>query len=289
MPHEQQPFELTYPGEPGRIVRGRLVRPDGDGGGGGGRPLPWVLVLHGFKGFMDWGFFPLLARRLADAGLAAVLFNTSGSGIGADLESFTEEGAFARGTLSRQLEDIALVRGHVLGGAFAGLELSRAGLFGHSRGGGMGLVHAAETGAYRAVVTWAAMDDADRYGDAVKAAWRRAGMLPVVNSRTGQVLGISVEVLDDFERHRGRFDIPAACARLAAPTLLLHGAEDESVDPRALDRLAAALPRGEALCLPGAGHTFGATHPLGKPTADLELALEKSVAWFQAHLLGGGL
>jgi dienelactone hydrolase len=284
VPHAQQPFELDYPGEPGRIVRGRLVRPDGSRSGAA---LPWVLVLHGFKGFMDWGFFPELARRLADAGLAAVLFNTSGSGIGADLESFTEEAAFARGTLSRQLEDIARVREHVLSGAFDGLDLGRAGLFGHSRGGGMGLVHAAETGAYRAVVAWAAMDDADRYGGAVKAAWRRAGMLPVVNTRTGQVLGLSVEVLDDFERHRERFDIPAACARLAAPTLLLHGAEDESVDPAALDRLAAALPRGEAIRLPGAGHTFGATHPLGKPTPDLELALEKSVAWFLAHLLGG--
>ena len=29
-----------------------------------GVPLPHVLILHGFKGFMHWGFFPELSRRL---------------------------------------------------------------------------------------------------------------------------------------------------------------------------------------------------------------------------------
>lgn len=288
MAHAQIPFELAWQDEPERpVIRGRVVLP--------GPPetarsaWPWVLVLHGFKGFMDWGFFPVLARRLADAGLAAVLFNTSGSGIGPDLESFTEEEAFARATLSSQLEDVARVREHVRSGAFPGLDLDRAGLFGHSRGGGLGLVHAAEDGGYRAVVTWSAIDDADRYGASVKASWRRAGALPIPNLRTGQVLRLDVSVLDDFEAHRERFDIPAAGRRLRAPALLLHGGADESVDPSALERLAAAVPGAEAVLVPGAGHTYGATHPLADPDslpADLELALEKTVDWFGAHLQG---
>lgn len=298
MPHAQVPFELSWhdePERPERVIRGRVVLP---GPLGGSRPgsapasaggWPWVLVLHGFKGFMDWGFFPVLAHRLADAGLAAVLFNTSGSGIGPDLESFTEEEAFAEATLSKQLEDVARVREHVRSGAFEGLDPDRAGLFGHSRGGGLGLVHAAEDGGYRALVTWSAIDDADRYGPAVKASWRRAGALPIPNLRTGQVLRLGVSVLDDFERHRERFDIPAACGRLRAPALLLHGGDDESVDPRALERLGAALPGADTLLVPGAGHTFGATHPLEDPTslpADLELALDRTIAWFRAHLQG---
>ena len=31
-------------------------------------PRPAVVVLHGFKGFKDWGMFPPLADRLARAG-----------------------------------------------------------------------------------------------------------------------------------------------------------------------------------------------------------------------------
>ena len=285
MPLERTPFELTYPGEPGRVVRGRVVRPASADG-----PLPWVLVLHGFKGFMDWGFFPVLARRLAESGLATVLFNTSGSGIGPDLESFTEEEAFATATLSRQLEDTERVRAFVTGGGVEGLDLDRAGLYGHSRGGGLGLIHAAECGAYRALATWSAIDDADRYGDAVKAAWRREGSLPIVNTRTGQVLRLDVEVLEDFERHRDRFDIPAACGRISAPTLALHGAEDESVPPTALERIGGALRNPRTHLVPDAGHTFGAVHPLQDDPlpGPLTFALDETVAWLTRHLGGPG-
>ena len=293
-----EPFELRLESSPDRVVRGRAVYP-GEPEGAPATSHPWVLVLHGFKGFMDWGFFPLLAERLAGAGIASVLFNTSGSGIGPDLESFTEQEAFARATLSRQLEDIERVRAHALSGALRGLDPARAGLFGHSRGGGLGLVHAAEAGGYRALVTWAALDDADRYDDASKVAWRRDGSLPIVNSRTGQVLRLDVEVLDDFEANRARFDIPAACGRLAAPTLLLYGSGDESVHPSALGRLWDALPNGEAHLVPGAGHTFGAVHPLPRDphgpaggrvglADELELALGKTVAWFARWLQGNG-
>jgi hypothetical protein len=44
-------------------------------------PRPAVLILHGFKGFKDWGMFPPFAERLARAGFTAVSFNVSGSGV----------------------------------------------------------------------------------------------------------------------------------------------------------------------------------------------------------------
>ncbi len=55
----------------------------------GGEPAPGVLIVHGFKGFKDWGMFPLMAERLAEAGFAACRFNLSGSGIGEDGETFS--------------------------------------------------------------------------------------------------------------------------------------------------------------------------------------------------------
>src|SRR5512143_489800 len=44
-------------------------------------PRPAVLIVHGFKGFKDWGMFPPLADRVARAGFTAVSFNLSGSGV----------------------------------------------------------------------------------------------------------------------------------------------------------------------------------------------------------------
>jgi len=49
--------------------------------GGRESSRPAVVVVHGFKGFKDWGMFPRLAERLAQAGFSAVSFNMSGSGV----------------------------------------------------------------------------------------------------------------------------------------------------------------------------------------------------------------
>src|SRR5688500_243192 len=54
--------------------------------GGRTSPRPAVVVMHGFKGFKDWGMFPPLADRLAQAGFTAVSFNASGSGVDASTE-----------------------------------------------------------------------------------------------------------------------------------------------------------------------------------------------------------
>ncbi|HVS10842.1 MAG TPA: alpha/beta hydrolase [Planctomycetota bacterium] len=274
------PFQIDYEHEPGRLVRGRTVLPGGD------QPLPWVLIVHGFKGFMDWGFFPELARRLAGRGVATVAFNTSGSGIGADLETFSEERAFESDTLSRQLEDLDRVRSRALSGALGRLDPARAGLFGHSRGGGIAILHAAEHGDYRALATWAAVSTFDRYDEATLDLWRREGRLRVHNARTGQDLYVGVQALDDLLQNRERLDIAAACARLPTPALFVHGEQDESVPVSSLDALLAACAVARALRVPGAGHTLGARHPLAAIPPELHRVLETTSDWFERHLSG---
>ena len=280
---ERTGFELGYEGEPARRVRGRVHRPRGVAG-----ELPWVLVLHGFKGFYGWGFFPLLCDRLAAKGLAAVTFNTSGSGVGPDGESFSELEAFRRDTLSRQLEDVERVRALALSGELGALSATRRGLFGHSRGGGMALVHAAEDGGYRGVATWAALDGFDRWDEATKALWRRTGEIEVLNARTGQQLPMGVEMLEDFERNAARFDVLTSVGRLESPLLLVHGSEDPVVSASAGRALEAAARRADPLVLvEGEGHTLGATHPLERVGEALEGALETTTSWLERRLREG--
>ena len=90
---DTRPFAITDPAEPGRRIQGRVHLPEGTEESGA--ELPYVLMLHGFKGFMDWGFFPELARRLVLQGIAAVPFNFSGSGVAEDPLAITDDEAFA--------------------------------------------------------------------------------------------------------------------------------------------------------------------------------------------------
>ena len=48
------------------------------------------------------------------------------------------------------------------------------------------------------------------------------------NARTGQVLPLYPDVLDDIERNADSLDIEAAAGRIAVPWLIIHGTEDES-------------------------------------------------------------
>ena len=227
---DSQLFEITDCG-PSRIIRGRIERPRAHANSRD--RLPHVILLHGFKGFMDWGFFPDISRRIARRGMIAVRFNMSGSGIGRDLETFSDLEAFAHNTYSRELEDLERVRAWIAqsaaAGAFTEIDASRAALLGHSRGGGIALLHAAEHPELRSVVTWAAIANVDRFDDATKAQWRAQGFVVIHNARTGDDLRLDLDVLDDVEANREGLDIVAACRRMRVPTLLIHGLADEAV------------------------------------------------------------
>lgn len=275
----QTSFEIAYEDEPTRVIRGMVERPDEAGEG----PLPWVLLMHGFKGFMDWGFFPLLSCGLASAGFQVVRFNQSGSGVGADGADFSDLEGFAKDTYGRQLEDTARVHELTVSGELGAVEAERAGLFGHSRGGGMGIVHASEH-AYRGLVTWAAIDNADRFDDATKASWREQGFVVIKNARTGQDMRMDLGGLLDLEANIERYDILAAAAQVEAQVQLIHGDADESVDVSAAVRLEKAFPNARKSILKGAGHTFGATHPLRELPDSLAQALASTTEHFLLHL-----
>jgi hypothetical protein len=60
---ESIPFTLKLAA--GRTLHGFVDRSNHPG------RRPTVVICHGFKGFMEWGFFPHLAQLLADRGLTA--------------------------------------------------------------------------------------------------------------------------------------------------------------------------------------------------------------------------
>ena len=258
----------------GEPIHGDLRLPDAPG------PHPVVVVCHGFKGFKDWGFHPWLGARLAGAGLAAVHFNFSRNGVRAADGDIEDLEAFARNTLSIERDDLDTVLDAVLAGTLApSLDPSRLALLGHSRGGGIALLGAAERREAKALVTWASVSHFDRIGDeAVLAEWRRTGAFEVVNSRTGQKLPMGVAFLDDVLANLERLDLAAAAGRVRVPWLLAHGRADETVPFAEAEALRAASGgRALLLALDGAGHTFGAVHPFAGETAGLEEAASATV------------
>lgn len=250
------------------------------------RPRPAVLVLHGFKGFKDWGMFPPLAERLAKAGFTAVSFNLSGSGVD-DTGEFVFPDRFARATFSGDLRDVGTVLEAVATGALGVTPPSSIGFLGHSRGGGLGVLAAAADPRIAALVTWAAISSVNRYSQEEVTAWRASGTLDVVNSRTGQVLPMLTDALDDALAHGATsLNIRAAASRLAVPWLIVHGAADAVVPLAEAEALhAAGGPGTELLTVPDAGHTFGAVHPWQGPTPAFTGVVDASTRFLSKQLL----
>ena len=265
-------MQFAIDSDEGLPIRGDLDRPNAP-------PRALAVIVHGFKGFKDWGFFPWLAQRLAQHRVAACRFNMSRSGIGDDPETFGRLDLFAGDTYSIQLADLRTVVRY----AQAQLPGIPTFLLGHSRGGGIALLGAADVPRLHGVIVWSPIARADRWDEATKKQWRESGVIDVVNQRTKQVMQMSTSILDDYEQHRESLDILAATERLVPPLLVIHGGQDESVPP-AEGRLIASRTRESSLAIiERASHTFNAIHPLVNVPFELLLAAELSAHFALAH------
>jgi dienelactone hydrolase len=273
---------LVLENDEGLAVRCDVRTPPGPG------PFPVVVVLHGFKGFKDWGMFPPTCERLAAAGLASVAMNASRNGIGAgDPCDLTELDSFARDTPRRQVADVRLVVDAIASGAAGpGLDPARIGLLGHSRGGAVVVLAAAADPRVRALVTWAGVASLDRWTERAKEGWRRTGRLDVPNARTGQVLWLERSVLEDVEASAREYDVLAAASRLRVPYLVIHGQLDEAVAATEARRLFQATGSAErrVTIVPRTGHTFGSVHPWAGPNPAWDAVVGETAGWFVGHL-----
>jgi dienelactone hydrolase len=250
---------------------------------------PAIVVVHGWKGFKDWGMFPPLAERLARAGFATVTFNLSGSGVDNSGELVWPD-RFGRDTFTGERQDVATVIDALARGELGVVAPSSIGLVGHSRGGGVAVLQAAADSRIRALVTWSAISSVERWSPHAVLEWRQTGALEVMNARTGQRFQLTTDILEDVEQNAaGSLDILGAATRVAVPWLIVHGAADETVSHKEAEALKAASPLSATrlLSVDGAGHTFGAGHPWNPKvhdTPELRRVFDMTLAWFAAHL-----
>ena len=242
-----------------------------------------VVICHGFKGFAHFSFFPYLAEQLAESGFRAITFDFSGSGIGEDRQNFTNPEAFTHNTYRQELEDLAEV---VTEARVRDWIDGDYGLFGHSRGGGVAILHACSDSHVSALVTWAAIASTNRWSAEAVAKWRETGFMDIENSRTKQTIPVSTDLLHEVEQFGDTsLNIPLAASRIRSPWLILHGAEDETVPFAEAERLSAVSGGNSKLrIVEGTNHSLGGKHPLGDVTPMLAMVTGETVDFFAANM-----
>jgi len=247
---------------------------------------PCLILVHGFKGFKDWGFGPFIGKFLSDKGFFVLTFNFSHNGIGDNPIEFTELDKFAENTFSLEIEELSQLIDAYLNGLFGKTENRKIGLIGHSRGGAISILTAKQKSEIDALAVWSSVSTFDRYSDRQKENWRKKGAFEVMNSRTKQVMRLNISLLDDLEKHKNDLlNIEKGIKELNRPFLIVHGEQD----------LAVPLKEGEKLYewsnkeltkfvkIPAAGHTFDVAHPFQGTNSKFDKVLNNTLEFFKEN------
>ncbi|WP_417363289.1 alpha/beta hydrolase family protein [Galbibacter sp.] len=228
---------------------------------------PLVIFCHGYKGFKDWGYWDLVAKAFAKNGICFVKFNFSHNGgtINEPID-FPDLEAFATNNFTIELDDLKVMIDHCTGPDFLyheSIDTNSLSLIGHSRGGGIVYIKAAEDERVKKVVSWASVSDFEaRFADEkARAYWKERGVIYVENSRTKQQLPHYYQFYEDFVNNTERFTIENAVQNLKIPNLVIHGTEDPTVAIAEGEKIKQWSSKGEFLVIEGANHVFGGKHP----------------------------
>ncbi|MCS6809629.1 MAG: prolyl oligopeptidase family serine peptidase [Bacteroidota bacterium] len=250
------------------------------------QPAPVLMILHGFKAFARWGFFPYFGEYFARRGFLTLVVNFSLNGTPhrmiPDSTDCAEPERFARNTVSQEVCDasvlLELISQHSLGtGTRWGDALSQwwngdVYIVAHSRGGAVAWVlgyHFANI--IRKIAALGTVSRLDRFTERAKQEWRSKGYMEVRNARTGQELRMDRAYLEDIVLHADKLEPQKTIARLCPPSvqtdiLLVHGEQDMTVAlSEAYELYAVAQQAGcrvQLVQIPHVGHTFGVTHPM---------------------------
>ncbi|WP_181306837.1 S9 family peptidase [Rufibacter sp. XAAS-G3-1] len=256
-----------------------------------GHPKPVVVFVHGFKGFKDWGHFNLLADYFARHGFVFVKLNLSHNGVEPDGTDLTNLEAFGNNNFCIELDDVGTLLEYLKNSPaeIPAEELNADYIFliGHSRGGGLVLLKAAEAAHVTGVATWSAISDIDqRWSPEVMERWKQDGVQYISNVRTGQQMPLYYQLAENFQANRNRLDIPKAVEKLSIPLLILHGEKDETLPVQMAHDLHALNPFAELYLLPEGDHSFGGRHPYAQPKlpALAKAAADKTIHFFQQAL-----
>ena len=240
-----------------------------------------VVFCHGFKGFKDWGPFNKIATHFAKQDIVFVKFNFSFNGTTIDSPSdFEDLKAFGNNNFCKELDDLTLVLDWIenskeLKGE---VDTSNITLFGHSRGGSIAMLKAAEDRRVAKIIAWASPSNfLDRLPKVEKLVkWREMNVVYIYNGRTKQNMPMYFQFYENCISNAERLNIQNAVAKISVPHLVVHGSDDPTVLFTEAENIKSWNTNAQLHIIEGANHVLGGFHPydIDKFPAHLQEAVD---------------
>lgn len=92
------------------------------------------------------------------------------------------------------------------------------------------------------------------------------------------------QIVENFLENRDRLHVPEAVKNLQIPMMAIHGSDDPTVPVEAVKEIKSWNSDVRIEIIPGAGHTFGGTHPFDGSVLpeDLEKVTDLTLEFFSS-------
>jgi len=237
---------------------------------------PLLIFSHGFKGFKDWGLFNEIAQYFTTHGFSFAKYNFSHNGTTLEYPTeFRDLDSFGQNNYSKELNDLDLVIDYLTSQEQFKPFINSSNLYliGHSRGGAISILKAAEDARITKLITWSApLDFSNKFNSDIKK-WKKEGVIYVINGRTKQNMPLYYQFYEDFIINKKRLDVCSMTKKLDIPHLIIHAENDKAVSIDDALMLHTLSHKSILKKIRKSGHTFDVMHP--SETSSFPLALQE--------------
>ncbi len=253
-------------------------------------PKPVAIYAHGFNGFKDWSNFDIIAKQFAEAGFVFIKFNFSHNGTTPEQpEDFADLEAYGQNNYTKELYDLQQVINWSIDESnphAKQIDAAKLYLIGHSRGGGIVILKAAEEPRVKAIATWASVSECKTpwgsWNEQKMNEWKESGVQYYLNGRTKEQMPLYYQLHEDYLQNGERLNILKAISNLNIPVLICHGTKDEAVPVEKTHQLKEANPLAE-IFLVESDHVFGRKHPWTEPKLPdaMQQVVDRTIKFFE--------
>ena len=247
---------------------------------------PILLIIHGFRGSKNWGFFPTIAEEFAQNGSIVLTWNMSLNGYSKNSQYIDQPDNFARNTITQEMVDTQsiidsiLQDDRIISGDIRSHWNGDIHVLGHSRGGGIGILISAKNPSIKKLALWNTISRFGRFTERQKKLWSETGTFPIDETEDGKVIAMNYTYISDLEFHGDEYSPLRAITEVSADILIVHAEQDMTVPIREAHALQEKSHSAHMHSIPQAGHIFGCTHPFTEMTSSLRDAIDTTTAFF---------
>ena len=249
---------------------------------------PLVLLIHGFRAFKDWGFFPYFAEKIAEFGFFASTVDFSLNTLIDKEKCLFDMERFSKNTVTQQITEAKLFLSMLQNENFVGEKFARywsgdVYLIGHSLGGALAIMTADGLPSVKKLATICSIFDFDIYTERQKEEWKKNGFKEFTDTTTNQKIRLDVNFLLDRLTYSGEKSLTSVVSRLKIPYYILHTEADATVSPKAATILANAVLDKSFLkmeIVKSANHLLNSSHPFSETNPVLEKIISDILDFF---------